>query len=197
MYKLADPIWWRALAGALVRTLIAALAPFAAQVMADANVMTQAAWWETMALVGGLAVVLAVGTALAGLPDPTGAWWEIALQRALRQAGQYLLAAAAGAVLLSDLGPEIWIGAAGSAVATFILAAMSLGVDPTAIDIEAAVAALSDPTSQDMSTRSASTSSASPAVGADGELDTDSETEDGSTEAPSPVAVDAAGFPIE
>lgn len=189
MYKLADSTWWRGVATALIRTLIAAAAPFAAAAMATPEVMTQSAWWLNVALVVGLAVILAIATAMAGLPDPSGSWWQIGLQRAVRQAAQYLVAASAGAALLSDLSPQIWIATLGSAAATFALAAMSLGVNPVSDDD------IQDGTTEGEGGFEETVSSDADTLNINGGVEVGGTGEEG-TAAPSGggAAVDAAGF---
>jgi len=143
MYKLADPTWWRSVAGGLVRTMIAALAPFLPVI---ASAPASPATWRTVLLVVGLAVVGSIATSLSKLPNPSGLWWEVALQRSARQAGQMILPAIAGAVSLSDLNWQtILVNVGWSALATFVLAALSLGVDPIDLKIGEAVTAIDDP----------------------------------------------------
>ncbi len=114
--------FWRSIAWMLLRTAGAALVPVIPSLFAD-----PASAWLPALLSVGFVVVVAAASALAGLPDGTGPWWQVALQRAVRQYGQYVVGATAGLALLSDVHwGTILAAAAASAVSTFILAALSL-----------------------------------------------------------------------
>lgn len=122
MSRVLDAAWWRSIAGALLRTCLAALVPFIPALVAD-----PAGTWKVAALTIALVLVLAVASALGSLPDlSTGSWWEVAIQRALRQFGQMVAAAAASAALLTDVHwAAVLIAAAGSALSTLVLAALA------------------------------------------------------------------------
>lgn len=120
MSKILDATWWRSIAGALLRTVLAALVPFIPALVAD-----PAGTWEVAALTVGLVLVLAVASALRSIPT-AGSWWEVAIQRALRQFGQMVAAAAGSAVLLTDVDwRTVLIAAAGSALSTLVIAALA------------------------------------------------------------------------
>ena len=122
MSDILKAAFWRSIGWMLLRTAGAALVPVIPALFAD----PKSAWLPALLSVG-FVVVVAAASALAGLPDGTGPWWQVALQRAVRQFGQYVVGATAGLALISDLD---WAGvlsaAAASAIATFILAALSL-----------------------------------------------------------------------
>lgn len=122
MSRILDAAWWRCVAGALLRTVLAALVPFIPALVAN-----PAGAWKVTVLTVGLVLVLAIASALASLPDPsTGSWWEVAVQRALRQFGQMVAAAAASAALLTDVHwRAVLIAAAGSALSTLVIAALA------------------------------------------------------------------------
>ncbi len=123
MSRLIDPVFWRTTAGALLRTALAALAPFVPALTTD-----PAGTWQLAGLTVALAVVVAVGTALRSMPDLTGApWWEVAFQRALRQFGQMIVAGSAGALVLTDVDwRTVLLAALASAVSTLVLAAIDV-----------------------------------------------------------------------
>lgn len=128
--KVFDPEFWRSLIGPLARTAGSAITPFLAIILAAPFAGDT---WKMVGPVVLLAVLFAFGNALRGLPDTTGAWWEIALQRAARQAGQILVASIIPGVAFGDLNWQtILVNVGISAVATFILAAMSI-VSPEAV----------------------------------------------------------------
>lgn len=113
--------FWASISWALVRTAMAGLVPFIPGLAAN-----PAGTWQVAALTVSLALVLTVATSLGGLPDGSGPWWEVALLRGLRQFGQMITAAAAGAVLLTDISwHTVLITAAGSALSTIVIAALS------------------------------------------------------------------------
>lgn len=122
MSRLFAAAWWRSIAGALARTGLAALVPFIPLLLAN-----PAGTWRVATLTVALALVLAVASALGSLPDPTsGTWWEIATQRALRQFGQMVAAAAASAALLTDVHwRAVLVAAASSALSTLVIAALA------------------------------------------------------------------------
>lgn len=112
--------WWATVAWPLIRTALAGTAPFIPALLADFQ-----GTWRVALLTVGLAVVIAVATALMGLPDTAGTWWEVAFQRVLRQFGQMIVAATASAALLTDVDwRTVLMTAAGSALTTLILAAL-------------------------------------------------------------------------
>ena len=116
--------FWRATWLALVRTFLAASVPFI-----PALVSTPASIWRLWVLTAGLAVVLSIVTALAGLPSSANgaSWWEVALQRAARQFGQFIVAGLAGAAILTDVQwKPLILAALASAVSTLVLAALDL-----------------------------------------------------------------------
>lgn len=144
MSRVLDATWWRSIAGALLRTALAALVPFIPALVAD-----PAATWRVAALTLGLVLVLAIASALGSLPDlATGTWWEIAIQRSLRQFGQMVAAAAASAALLTDVHwRAVLVAAAGSALSTLVIAALaSLPPAPVFGAVEA-IPVLTDPVS--------------------------------------------------
>lgn len=121
MSQLLTRAFWRTTLGALLRSALAALVPFVYPL-----VQHPAATWLPMLLTVALAVVVAIATALAGLPDPTTmSWWELALTRALRQVGQMVIAGSATALLLTDVPwSTVLPNAAAAALTTMILAAV-------------------------------------------------------------------------
>jgi hypothetical protein len=123
MSKLFTATFWAAIGWALLRTGLAALVPFLPALLSTPQ---QAVIPAVLTI--GLVLVVTVATMLAGLPSTdTGAWWEVASQRAVRQLGQYIVGAVAGAVLLTDLDWRSIITAAlASAISTFILASLTL-----------------------------------------------------------------------
>lgn len=128
--KILDPAFWRSLLGPLVRTAVASVSPYVPVIIVAPFVW---ATWREVGLAVILAMLLAIATALRGLPDTTGPWWEQALQRAARQAGQFAIAAfipgaAFSAIDWKTLGTNIVV----SAITTFILAAASI-VQPQAV----------------------------------------------------------------
>ena len=126
MSDILTAAFWRSIAWMLIRTAAAAVVPFV-----PALVATPAAAWLPALLTVALVVVVTVASALAGLPDASGVWWQVALQRAVRQLGQYVVGATVGAAMLSDLDwRQILTAAVASAVSTFILAALSLTPEP-------------------------------------------------------------------
>jgi hypothetical protein len=128
--KVFDPSFWRALIGPLARTAISAITPFLAIILAAPFALET---WKMVGPIVLLAVIIAIGNALKGLPDTTGTWWEIALQRSARQAGQIFVAMIIPGVAFGDLNWQtILVNTAISFVATFILAAMSI-VSPDAV----------------------------------------------------------------
>jgi hypothetical protein len=113
---------WSALLWPIVRTAAAAVAMFV-----PGLVMNPRGTCEVAALTVGLAVALAIATGLVSLPDDsTASWWSRTLLKGLRQFGQMVVAAGAGAVLLTDVPwSEVLPLAAGSALTTVILAALT------------------------------------------------------------------------
>jgi hypothetical protein len=117
-------VFWKALIGPLARTAIAAITPFLAIIIAAP---LAASTWKLVGPVVLLAVVFAIANALGTLPDASGPWWEIALQRSARQAGQFFLATVIPGVLFSEIDWKfILISIALSALTTFVLAAVSI-----------------------------------------------------------------------
>lgn len=122
MSDIFKAVFWQSIAWMLLRTAGAALVPVIPALFAD-----PARAWLPALLSVGFVVLVAAASTLAGLPDGDGPWWQVALQRAVRQFGQYVVGATAGLALLSDLDWGVVLsGAAASAVASFILAALSL-----------------------------------------------------------------------
>lgn len=130
MSRVLSLTWWRSIAGALLRSGLAALVPFIPAIVAN-----PAGTWQIAALTVALVVVLAAASALGSLPDLSGSasWWEVAIQRSLRQFGQMVGAAAASAAILTDVNwRAVLIAAAGSALSTLVIAALaSLPTAPT------------------------------------------------------------------
>lgn len=122
MKRLFDPQFWKEAGWAVARTALAALAVFVPELVAN-----PLETWQPAALTVALATAVGTATALANLPDATGApWWERALAKGLRQFGQMVVAASASAVVFTDVAwGEVLPLAAGSALATVILAALS------------------------------------------------------------------------
>jgi len=122
MHRLLDPAWWRSIATALLRTALASLVPFVPALAADPGRA-----WQVATLTVALTVVLAVANALRSLPDLSASpWWEVALQRALRQFGQVVVTATAGAAILTDVHWLTVLQTAGAAaISTLVLAALA------------------------------------------------------------------------
>lgn len=122
MSRVLTLAWWRSIAGALLRTGLAALVPFIPALVANL-----AGTWRVAALTVALVLVLAAASALGSLPDLTTApWWEVAVQRSLRQFGQMVAAAAASAALITDVNWRVvLVAAAGSALSTLVIAALA------------------------------------------------------------------------
>lgn len=120
---LFDPLFWRSIGWALIRTLLAGVVPFIPALTAD----PASAWLPALATVG-LLLVTAVATSLKGLADPVAVpWWQILVSRGLRQFGQFVAAGLVGAVVLSDVNWQALLtAAAASAISTVILAALTL-----------------------------------------------------------------------
>lgn len=123
MRHLFTALFWRAAALTVLRTFLAASVPFVPGLLADL-----AATWQMWLLTTGVTVVLAIANALRGIPSLTDApWWEVALQRGLRQFGQFLAAGLAGAALLTDVDwRSLLLSAAASALSTLVLAAIDV-----------------------------------------------------------------------
>lgn len=123
MARLFTLAFWQAIGWALARTVMAAVVPFLPALFAD----PAGAWLPALLQIIPMMIV-AVLTMLGGLPSvDSGPWWEVALQRAVRQFGQYLLAALPASFLLSDVDwRSVLLAAASSAVATLVLAALSI-----------------------------------------------------------------------
>jgi hypothetical protein len=124
----------RSITRVLLKTALAALVPFIPALISD-----PASNWQVAVFTVALAVVIAAVTALVSLPDLSGEGWIAAsLAKALRQFGQMIIAATAGAVLITDVDwPTILKAGAVSALTTLIIAAVdSLGkVDDTEVDL--------------------------------------------------------------
>lgn len=106
----------------LLKTGLAALVPFIPALTSDF-----AGSWDVALFTVALAVVIAAATALVSIPDLAGQGWLVTtLAKALRQFGQVVLAASAGAVLLTDIewGSVLQIGAV-AALTTLVIAAVS------------------------------------------------------------------------
>lgn len=121
--NLFDPLFWRSIGWALVRTALAGLVPFIPALTSD----PAGAWLPALATVG-LLLIAAVTTSLKGLADPVAVpWWQILASRGLRQFGQFVAAGLVGAVVLSDVDwRALLTAAAASAISTVILAALTL-----------------------------------------------------------------------
>lgn len=129
MSRLFTVAFWQLVGAALLRTALAALAP-----LIPALVANPAAAWRITVLTVGFTVVGALASAFAGLPATDGGpWWSVALQRGVRQFGQYVVGATVGGALLSDFDwRAILTAAAGSALSTVVLAAILLAPSLTA-----------------------------------------------------------------
>lgn len=109
--------WWGAALRRVMRTSLASLVGTLPVLLGGDTQATLLAL-STIAL----AAVLSLATSLAGLPELTDVavpWWKAALQRAGRTLGQMLAAAAASAVVLTDITWDV-LGQA------FLAAAVSL-----------------------------------------------------------------------
>jgi len=106
----------------LLKTALAALVPFIPALTSDF-----AGSWDVAIFTVALAVVIAAATALVSLPDTASQGWLVAsLAKALRQFGQVVVAAGAGAVLLTDVdwSSVLEVGAV-SALTTLVIAAVA------------------------------------------------------------------------
>jgi len=122
MLVLFTRAFWTRIGWGLARAALAALVPFIPALVDD-----PAGAWRPALTTVVLLLVTMVATSLRGLPDGSGAWWAVALQRAVRQFGQFVAAGLVTAVALSDVDwPTLLHGAVASALATFILAALTL-----------------------------------------------------------------------
>lgn len=116
----------------LLKTALAALVPFIPALVAN-----PAEAWPVAVFTIALAVVIAAATALVSIPDVSDQGWLVAaLAKGLRQFGQMIVAATAGAVLLTDVEwSSVLTTAAASAVTTLVIAAVDgLGNVPTLPD---------------------------------------------------------------
>lgn len=137
MPRLFTKAFWVETGWALARTAGAALVPILGLIFATPD------QGVTLVLANVIPVViLAIASSLGGLPPTdSGPWYTVAFQRAVRQFGQYFLGTLPATFLLTDIG---WDGllraAAASALATFIMAALSIIPPPAAPPLEAIVA---------------------------------------------------------
>lgn len=115
--------FWRSIGWALVRTVLAGIVPFVPGLVA-----TPAATLPAAAATVGLLLVVAIVTSLRGIATPdTAPWWQVLVSRGLRQFAQFIAAGVGSAVLLSDIAwTPLLLSAAGSAVSTVLLAALTL-----------------------------------------------------------------------
>lgn len=125
--------FWLSAGGAVARTVVAAATPFILALLQQPSLAASWPWWLTVLAVVVPVAILAALNALAGLPVPgSGPWWEVGLQRAARQFGQFLVGSLPAALTMSFLhsqqGMQILIYAGISAIATFILAAVGISV---------------------------------------------------------------------
>lgn len=113
--------FWRSIGWALVRSGLAALAPFVPGLTSDPG-----GTWVQASGVVGLVLVLTAAAGLVSIPSTAASpWWEVALTRALRQFGQWIIAGTTTAVLMSDVDwRHLLLAAAASAATTLILAAV-------------------------------------------------------------------------
>lgn len=114
--------WWGAALRRMLRTCLATLVG-TLPVLLGGDARASLLALSTIAL----AAVLSLATSLAGLPELTDVavpWWRAALQRAARTLGQMLAAAAASAVVLTDISWDVVGQALLAAVVTLILAAI-------------------------------------------------------------------------
>lgn len=134
--SLFDVLFWRQVAGVLVRTLIAGVTPFVPELIADP--VTAA---PKVLSVLGLLTVLTVATSLAGIVTPdTATWWQMLTSRGLRQFAQFLAAGLAGALIWSDVNWLLLLqGAAASAITTVLIAALTVipggDLQPDAVNV--------------------------------------------------------------
>ncbi len=120
---LLDPVFWRQIGWALVRTGLAGLVPFLPGLTSD-----PAGTWPAAVGTVGLLLVVTVATSVSGIATPdTAPWWQVLMSRGLRQFGQFFAAGLVGAVVLSDVNwPALLQGAGASAASTIILAALTI-----------------------------------------------------------------------
>ena len=115
----------------ILKTALAAVVPFIPGLVND-----PAGTWQIAALTVGLAVVIAIATALISLPDVNEhGWAAAAFMKSLRQFGQMVIAATASAVLLTDVDwRAVLLAAGGSALSTLVIAAVE-GIPGTPAEV--------------------------------------------------------------
>lgn len=120
---LFNPLFWRSIVWALVRTALAGILPFIPTLFAD-----PVNGWKPA--VGTLVPLLiaAVATSLKGTVDPsTATWGQILVGRFLRQFGQFVAGALVGAVVLWSFDwRTLLVQAFASAFTSMVLAALTL-----------------------------------------------------------------------
>lgn len=126
--------YWQSVGWLLIRTLLAALVPFAPHLVAHPG-----ATWLYATMTVSLTLIVTLLSTLKGLPDATGPLWQVVVVRTLRQFAQVLLASVGSAVLLTDVDWRSGVLlAAGSAATTLLLALLDVTQDKGAAARKAA-----------------------------------------------------------